>query len=440
MAKQKSQSELSKKHIAHSERTQRQQRWIIIGISIVAALVVLVLGYGVIDQNYLQGQKAVARVGNEKVTAEDFRNQTQLARIERFQQFNYNQAILQYALQISDFDTYLQAYYNMQNIQSQMENAETFASSNLDGMVDDILLRQQAVKLSPPVTVSDSEVEESLQKLFNFYPSGTPTAQPTSTAWLTPTFSRTQIAILGPTKTPAPTATQDLTITPTGEPTLAPTSELPVTATPAITLGPAGTATPYTQEGYKTNLQDYLASLEKFNLTENDLREYWKTQLLRQKVFDAVTGDVSSEEEQVWARHILVASEEEANNVLARLKAGEDWSTLAAEVSIDTGTKTLGGDLDWFPRGVMVEPFEEAAFAMKVGETSSAVKTSMGYHIIQVLGHETRPLADKYLSRAKSKVYSDWISKLRSETEITLYDLWKEFIPTEPTVQMPSSE
>jgi parvulin-like peptidyl-prolyl isomerase len=142
--------------------------------------------------------------------------------------------------------------------------------------------------------------------------------------------------------------------------------------------------------------------------------------------------------DQVWARHILVASEEEAKQVIGKLKAGEDWQTLAAEVSIDTGTKSTGGDLGWFPKGVMVAEFENAAFTQTLGEISTPVKTSMGYHVIQVLGHEDRPLAANYLSQAKQKVYSAWIDKLRTQETITINDIWKNYVPTEPTVQMPS--
>lgn len=438
MAKQKSQKELSKKHIAHSEKAQKQQRWIILGVVIAIVLVLLVIGYGILDQNYLQGQRAVAQVGNEKITANEFRNQVQLARIENIQQYTYDQAILQYAMQLGDFNSYLQAYYDTQNIQAAMADANTFASSQLDSMVNDVILRQQAGKLSPPVTVSEADVDESMQKLFNFFPNGTPTAAPTATVWLTPTYSLTQRAALGPTKTPTSTPTEDLTAIPTSAPTEQPTSALAVTATPAVTLGPEATATPYTLEGYKANLQEYLTSLKKYNLTEADLREYWRTQLLRQRVYTAITANVPTEADQVWARHILVATEDEANKVLSRIKAGEDWETVAAEVSTDTATKSSGGDLGWFPKGAMVTEFENAAFAMKVGEISQPVKTSMGYHIIQVLGHENRPLASNYLSTAKQKVYNEWISNLRNETTVTINDLWKDFVPTEPTIQTSS--
>lgn len=438
MAKKNNQNELSKKHIAHSERVQRQQRWVIIGISAFAALVVLILGFGVFDQNYLQGERAVARVGDEKVTVSDFRNQTQLARLANVQQFNYSQQIMEAALQLNDFESYLQAMYDLQRIQSQMSDANEFALNYLNAMIDDALIRKEAGNFDPAIVVSDAEVDESLQRLFNYFPNGTPTAEPTATLWVTPTFSRTQAAILGPTKTALPTATLDLTLVPSTTPTQAPTSAQPPTATPAVTLGPLGTPTAYTQEGYQVNFQKYLEILAPYGVNESDLREYWKTQLLRQKVFDVLTADVASVADQVWARHILVASEEEAAKVISRLSSGEDFTALAEKVSIDPGTKSIGGDLGWFPKGIMVTEFEDAAFSMGIGETSQAVKSAMGYHIIQVLGREERPLSSRYLSIEKQKIYTDWITKLRSGTTITIDDLWKEYVPTEPIVEMPA--
>jgi len=90
------------------------------------------------------------------------------------------------------------------------------------------------------------------------------------------------------------------------------------------------------------------------------------------------------EPEKVRVRHILVKAETEANEVLEKLKKGQDFAKLAQEYSIDPGTKDKGGELGFFPRGQMVPEFEEAAFKLKVGELSEPVKTFYGYHIIEV--------------------------------------------------------
>lgn len=89
--------------------------------------------------------------------------------------------------------------------------------------------------------------------------------------------------------------------------------------------------------------------------------------------------------EEVKARHVLVKTEEEALDVISRLEKGEDFAELAKELSEDPGSKDQGGDLGFFPRGQMVEEFEEAAFALGDGERSEPVKSSHGYHIIETL-------------------------------------------------------
>jgi len=115
--------------------------------------------------------------------------------------------------------------------------------------------------------------------------------------------------------------------------------------------------------------------------------------------------------EQIHARHILVATEEEARQVLERLKAGEDFAQLARELSRDTASGKNGGDLGWIGRGMTVEPFEKAAFALEVGRWSEPVQTQFGFHIIQVLEREMRPDAQAFQS---------WFTQMRAQAAIEI--------------------
>ena len=128
------------------------------------------------------------------------------------------------------------------------------------------------------------------------------------------------------------------------------------------------------------------------------------------------------DEEQVNAAHILVETEEKGKEVLAKLAAGSAFADLAKTYSTDTGSKDSGGDLGWFPKGVMVPEFEEAAFALKVGENSQLVKSEFGYHIIRVLGHEMRPLEGEMLAERQQAAFSDWYNaqRLNAKVEILL--------------------
>jgi parvulin-like peptidyl-prolyl isomerase len=78
------------------------------------------------------------------------------------------------------------------------------------------------------------------------------------------------------------------------------------------------------------------------------------------------------------------AARAKAEGLLARARAGEDFTKLANEFTEDPSGKGTGGDLGWFGHGAMVKPFEDAAFALKPGELSGIVETQFGYHIIKV--------------------------------------------------------
>ena len=92
------------------------------------------------------------------------------------------------------------------------------------------------------------------------------------------------------------------------------------------------------------------------------------------------------------ARHILVSGEDVAVKVIDQLKGGADFANLARRVSIDKGTATRGGDLDWFPPNAMAKPFSEAIAQLKNGEyTKTPVNSPDGWHVIQLLGTRDRP-------------------------------------------------
>jgi foldase protein PrsA len=158
-----------------------------------------------------------------------------------------------------------------------------------------------------------------------------------------------------------------------------------------------------TRSGQYETWEDFSAAT---GWSQEAFQDQIKVYLLYQKLMEAHGGP--EEVEQVNAAHILVSTEEVAAEVLARLEANEAFADLAKELSEDPGSKEAGGDLGWFPRGVMVPEFEEVAFALNPGETSKLVQSQFGYHIIRVLGKEVRPLSPELLQQARQQNFQVW--------------------------------
>jgi peptidyl-prolyl cis-trans isomerase C len=107
------------------------------------------------------------------------------------------------------------------------------------------------------------------------------------------------------------------------------------------------------------------------------------------KVYDEAIKQTPNEEE-VHARHILVATEGEAKDIEAQLKNGADFAALAKQKSKDPGAAE-GGDLGYFTKEQMVPEFAEAAFKLDKGQISDPVKTQFGWHIIKIEDKRIKP-------------------------------------------------
>jgi len=153
-------------------------------------------------------------------------------------------------------------------------------------------------------------------------------------------------------------------------------------------------------------------------------------------VVDEINKDFAVVQAQVWARHILVADETAAQVVAERLNKGEDFATLANELSTDTSNNFKGGDLGYFPRGIMALEFEDTAFSLAIGEISQPVKTQFGYHIIQVLGRETRALDQNTFESARQGTFQRWFDEIKANSAIERFDRYFDFIPTEPNIPL----
>lgn len=165
-------------------------------------------------------------------------------------------------------------------------------------------------------------------------------------------------------------------------------------------------------DGLKSSLtnmswDDWLVSNQ---YTEAELYDAVENSIVTNRVRDQVIAPLAGAVEHVHARHILVATEAEANAVLSRLSNGEDFEALAAEVSLDVTTRDFGGDLGWFIREELLdESLSERAFALGAGEIAEPVVTRLGYHVIQTLEKQDRTIEQERMPLLVENVFNRWL-------------------------------
>ena len=362
----------TRKQIAYRKRDQQKERRLLIGAGIVAALVVLVLIFGFVQVYVLQPQSPIAKVNGVSIPTSNYQA------LYRFEYYQLDQSLQQLQQQQAQFagneDQKFMYDYFQQNIDQLNTRQRTLPQDVLNEMIDDELIRQEDQKRG--ITVTDQDIQAQIEKEFGYDPN-----PPT------------------PTATPTLTATQVITITPT--PTLA----------------------PMTEDQFK---QAYNESVQRFvqmaDFSEQDLRNLFRNTLLREKLQAQLEAEVPTSEEQIHVSHILIqpqqpqlegtptpeeqlkaqeeadaAAKAKAEEVLQRVTTGgEDFATVAKEVSEDPGSKEEGGDLGWHPRGDFVPEFDKVAFSLEPGQIyTDVVKTQFGYHIIKLDEYDpNRPLED----------------------------------------------
>ena len=422
MAKDKPTKIASKKHLARLERERRQTQ-LITSISIaIVVIIVALIGYGILNETVLKTRRAVITVNGDSVSMHEYQVRVRIARRQFVDQYmQYYQFAQMFGIDPATDSSLSQT---LNQIQSLLDNPSQVGQQVLDEIANDLLIRQYAK--ANGIELTAAEVEKAIHDGFGYYPDGTPTPAPSSTPLSYPTWSATQYALMTPTIPPTSAPTQ----------TFAPTQTLQYTATSTSIPSITPTSTPYTLSGFEKRYKDGLDSYAKLGMTESDFRKiYFESRLYRQRVSDIITVDVLQQQEQVWARHILVADEATALSIRDQLLGGADFAALASQSSLDTGSKDKGGDLGWFGKGKMVAEFETAAFSLQVGAISMPVKSTNGWHIIQVLGHEIRPLTDTEYKDAVNAVFNQWLLDQQSGADIVIDDSWITNTPDQPSLQ-----
>lgn len=194
---------------------------------------------------------------------------------------------------------------------------------------------------------------------------------------------------------------------------------------------------------YKTDTE-FQNALKSSGFTETTLKAYFKDQIVIQKVLDSITKDVAVKDADVQSyytanpykytekpnrintAHILVKTQAEAEKVKSRIDAGEDFAKVAKELSLDTATKDKGGELGFvnYDNSGLEESFINAALKLKVGEVSSPVQTSYGYHIIKCIAKEEYPL--KSFDSVKNEIKSTLLEDAKNTATTNKLKEWRD--------------
>ena len=468
---QPTQPPVRRRRISRAEREARRQRQLYIGVGIAGALIVLVLAVGAVNEYFVKPRQVLATVNGVNIRRQDywkFRGHELVQQISQYQQL----AQVYGGEQGQQYLSFAQA--------AQQQLDEVWGSTDVDDatlemMIEDQIHLQYADGLG--VAVTDQEVDTWILQQFEpgdaplVAPTPSPTLIPTRAAWATETAvaGATQTAEAqvtataeaaamataqaaaspvgegnaspeaSPVTSAVGTAATDDTGSATGSPTAATTDASPQpdaaspvaspAGSPAVEGSPAASPTiaptPNPEEALSTAETGYAqfqdAVFDVTRMSEADYRRLIaRPSVTRERVEAALAGQVGQTAEQVRAAHILVDTADLARSIRDQLdQPGANFEDLARLNSTDTGTAPNGGDLGWFTRNMMVDPFAEVAFALQPGQISEPFETEFGWHIVKVYEHAAdRPMTDEQIEAERQAVIDDWLAARKREAEV----------------------
>ncbi|QQP90301.1 peptidylprolyl isomerase [Skermanella sp. TT6] len=201
------------------------------------------------------------------------------------------------------------------------------------------------------------------------------------------------------------------------------------------------------EAGYKNNVQNDPEVAERMKRAEERIvQELYLTQEVQKRITAERLQEAYNQfkqenppQDEVKASHILVESEDAAKAIIADLKKGGDFAKIAGEKSTDKAAAQQGGDLGFFTKDQMVEPFANAAFAMKPGDVSETpVQTQFGWHVIKVVERRqsTPPtfeeVQEQLRSQVSEQVIGELVEDLRSDARVERFQMDGSPMPEQP--------
>jgi hypothetical protein len=399
LQRQEDDAALTYKQLARQRRERKQRRQILVGVSIVSAIVIVILVAAVVNELIIEPGQPVATVNGVDVSTDEFQQRVSFERSTIIDQY----------LQFSDLFGIEQAYqfsgmsllYRFTETEIQ-DSYEEFGGQVLDAMIDEVLIHQAVADMG--IQVSEEEVSRSLEEQYSYYRDGTPTPLPTSTP------------------RPSPTPITD------------------TVPTPAPTWTPRPTPTVVSEEGFQELYREQLRALDRAGVGEETLRRSVETRLLTERVREKLMEEVPTEADQVSFEALSFSLPAEANLFLARLDSGEPFEELADEVREHPERDGTVQTSSWTPFDELVRSYgsavAEAAFSLETDEWSELVSTEDGrIMILYVTGHEVRELSATLLRTKENELYNAWLDQLRAAAEIEKYDYWTARVPQTPSLE-----
>lgn len=379
--KVKREPSLTRKQISRRQREERQRRLILLGAGVVLFLVLGILGFGYYEMKFLKPASPVAVVNGAPLRTDEYQK---MVIFQRFRLDQYREGLEGQISQLDTSDETTAAIVNLfqeELARVELERAQ-IPSQALEMMIEDELIRQGAQERG--ITVTEEEIDSAIEESYGY---------------------------------------QREPVTPTVAPTPSITTTEPITPTP--------TFPPITKEDFEQAYQKNLSALAKVGISEEFYRDMVRRSLLRSKMQEVIGREVPTREEQVRVRRIVLETKEEAEAVRERLEAGEDFATLAQELSIDEATKEKRGDMGWIAFDKQDIPFSTTAFQLEVGEISQVIETERGYEILKLEEKdENRELDAATLESRKNAAFSTWLNDLTAAATIERY--WSpEKVPPE---------
>lgn len=405
MAKRRAEEtrEETRKQTSIRRRDAEANRKVLIGLGAVGALLLLLIGAGIVQELVVKPRQPVATINDSRVSLRDYQKRVK---------FDWFQA-------------------------GEVTDPQSTSITTLDTLVDEVLLREQAKQRN--ITVTEDEITEAIEKSFGYL-----RVQPT----------------------PAPTATSDPQATPDPEPTATPApTATPITlesyqGSYKDYLAQVKQTTGMEEADFRTLVE---IDLIRQKLYEDVTKDVPTTadQVHARHILVAIrtpaptpeptatggptpaptaTADPNAtpaptatptpeprDEAQALARVVEIQQ---------KVGAGEDFAGLAQQYSDDPGSAAQGGELGWFARGSgLIQEFEDAAFELQAGQVSDPVRTDYGYHLIKVDERDPARELDAYtLQQKKYEAWTAWLTDLRNAAKVTRN--WSlEKVPATPSPQ-----